>query len=247
MAAALTVMSAASVFSFADGGDFALKSSTPTDGYEKVQSANVMVKLFFTEEVSGETTADMFTFEDEEGNKVPFKLVPDPSDKTNLNLLCENDLTDDVSYKVTVSKDLESADGDTLGKDATVEFSTKSSNMGLGYMLLMVIMIAVMSFTTIRDKKKKEEAKEAFGSRGGMEGKVETNPYKLAKERNISVQEASRIIAEEKEKARKKQEKMESKYGKEVTASKNREQAPKKAAKPEKKIHKVKTRRIVKR
>ena len=249
----LTVfMAAGAVCSYGDSG-FALAGSTPEDGYAKVQSANVMVKLFFTEAVSGDADSSFFTFEDGEGNSVAFRLVANPNDQTNLNLLPEGDLTDDVTYTVTVSGDLESASGEVLGEDAAVSFSTKSSNMGVGYMVLMAIMVAVMVFTTVRENRKKEEAREAMAA--GMENKVETNPYKLARERNISVQEASKIIAEEREKAKKKQEKLASRYGADKAAqAKGRGQDSARAArksgrvtKDGRTVYRMKTKRIVRR
>ena len=52
---------------FAEGsGGFELASCNPEDGYDKVKSNNVMVKMFFTEDVSAEDTQkaneNMFEF-----------------------------------------------------------------------------------------------------------------------------------------------------------------------------------------
>ena len=68
---------------------------------------------------------------------------------------------------------------------------------------------------------------------------VNTNPYKLAKEKNISVEEAVKLINEEKEKARKKAEKLNKKAAK--------QEEPEEAEVVEDKVYKVKTKRVVKR
>ena len=102
-------------------------------------------------------------------------------------------------------------------------------------MVLMFLMIIVMMVMTFREQRK---AMEKNGT-DPMAG-VNTNPYKLAKEKNISVQEAVKLINDEKEKARKKAEKM----NKKSTA---REDEIEEAETVEPKVYKVKTKRAVKR
>ena len=108
------------------------------------------------------------------------------------------DLKVNSKYEMVISKDIASAKGEKLGKDTTIEFSTSGGGGGLTYVLLMVAMVAVMGFMTIKDQHKrlKEE------SEGNEALKIETNPYKLAKERNISVVEANSLINTEREKLR---------------------------------------------
>ncbi len=217
--------------------DFKLTDSTPSDGYEKVEAKNVMVKLFFNEDVSSEKTQKAnkgkIAIENGDGKKLDgVKVLYDSKDSKKISLLLTDDLKQKQNYKVIVDGSLVSDSGDKLGKEATVTFSTRKADTGLGYMVLMFLMIVVMMVMTFRDQKKAMEA----GSVDPL-ASINTNPYKLAKEKNISVQEAVKIIEAEKEKAMKKMEKM------------NR--AAKEKAKKEEdvddKVYRVKTKRIVKR
>ena len=91
-----------------------------------------------------------------------------------------------------------------------------------------------MMVVTFRDQRKKMME----GDTDPLAG-INTNPYKLAKEKNISVQEAVRLINEEKAKALKKAEKMNKKAG--------AEEEIEEAETVEEKVYRVKTKRAVKR
>lgn len=228
----LVILSVTSVFAAAD---FELVDSSPAAGYEKVQAQNVMVKLFFSEEVSAEATQaankTMFTVKDEKGKAVPFSIYYDEKNPNSVNLMLEETLAEETQYKVTVSGAMVSNDGDTLGKDTVVDFKTYAPN-NTGYVILMVAMIAVMMFMTMRDQKKAIDAENAV-KKDAAAG-IQTNPYKLAKEKKISVAEAQKIIDQEKAKAEKK-------------AAKNKKPVKEeKSAEPEKKVYKVKTKRVTK-
>lgn len=216
---------------------FELTDSSPENGYEKVEAKNVMVKLFFSEDVSGEDTRaaneNKITMKDGDGKTVEFEILYDSKDSKKICLLAEEDLVEEKEYTVTVDGSLISDGGNQLGTDKEITFATRKTDTGGGYMILMLCMIVVMVVMTFRDQKKAAEAGAATDPMAG----INTNPYKLAKEKNISVQEAVKLINAEKEKAQKKAEK-----------------AQKKAAEPEPeeeieepKVYKVKTKRIVKR
>lgn len=231
----LVILSVTSVFA---AGDFELVDSSPAAGYEKVQAQNVMVKLFFSEEVSAEATQEankaMFAVKDEKGKAIPFTVYYDEKNPNSVNLMLEENLTEDMKYKVTVSGEMVSNDGDTLGKETVVDFKTYAPN-NTGYVILMVAMVAVMMFMTMRDQKRAIDAENDV-KKDAMAG-VQTNPYKLAKEKKISVAEAQKIIDQEKAKAEKKAEKA-AKAAKKVEKEKS--------AVPEKKVYKVKTKRVTK-
>ena len=215
--------------------DFELTDSNPKNGYEKVEAKNVMVKLFFNEDVSGEDTQkankDRISLKDGDGDDVDFEILYDSKDSKKICILPEKDLNTEVEYTVAIDGALISDDGNTLGKDEEVVFSTKKPDSGMGYMGLMLLMILVMVVMTFRDQRKAQES----GDTDPLAG-INTNPYKLAKEKNISVEEAVKLINTEKEKALKKAEKQ----------HKTEKEEPEKAEADEPKVYKVKTKRAVK-
>lgn len=231
----LTAMFAAPV----SAAGFELTDSNPESGYEKVEVKNVMIKLFFNEDVSGENTQSAnegkITLKDSDGKDVDFQIIYDSKDSKKICLLAEKDLTQEEKYTVKIDGSLVSDEGNQLGEDAEVDFSTKKSDTGLGYMALMFLMIIVMMVMTFRDQRKASEE----GTAANPMAAVNTNPYKLAKEKNISVEEAVKLINEEKEKARKKAEKLNKKAAK--------QEEPEEAEVVEDKVYKVKTKRVVKR
>ena len=241
MAAMLTmILGASTVFAAASGG-FALEADkcNPKEGSKSVDVTNVMVKLYFNESIASEASqaanSSMFRFTDSEGNKVDYEIYYNSKDDKNVNLLAKKDLTAETDYTVTVSGAFTDDKGDSLGKDQTINFTTKKPASGGTYMLLMLAMIVVMIVMTVRDQRKSEGAEEVRSKAAAMQ----TNPYKLAKEKGISVEEATKLIAAEKAKMAKKVEKAEKNAPK-------HEPAEKKSKKPEKTVYKVKTKRIVK-
>lgn len=240
MAAMLTMILGASTAFAAASGGFALETEkcNPKEGSKSVDVTNVMVKLYFNEDISSEATqaanSNMFKFTDADGNKIDYEIYYNSKDSKNVNLLAKKDLTAETEYKVTVSGAFTDDAGDNLGKDQTISFSTKKPASGGTYMLLMLAMIAVMIGMTVRDQRKSADADEVKNKAAAMQ----TNPYKLAKEKGISVEEAKKLIDSEKAKMAKKVEKAEKNAPK-------HEPEQKKTRKPEKKVYKVKTKRIV--
>lgn len=218
--------------------DFALTDSNPENGYEKVEVKNVMVKLFFNEDVSDENTQkanqDKITVKDSDGKKADFEILYDSKDPKKISLLAHNDLDPEEEYVVSIDGDLISDSGNSLGSDQKVTFSTKKPDSGMGYMGLMFLMILVMVVMTLRDQRKTAQNEAESDPMAG----INTNPYKLAKEKKISVEEAVKLINAEKEKAKKKAEKQQKKAEKE-------EQEQQENTEP--KVYKVKTKRTVKR
>lgn len=210
--------------------NFKITETNPENGYDKVQATNVMIKIFFNEPVSKSVGSEHFVFKDSKGKKVDYQIIPDPKNASNINLLVKKDLKEKSEYEVTISGDLESASGEKLGKPETLKFETGGGSGGLAYALLMMAMIAVMIAMTIRDQRKQAKAE----TENNIAVKFETNPYKLAKEKNISVAEANALINAEREKLRKKIEKQNAKAA--VKVAEKRE--------PKKKVYKVKSKRV---
>lgn len=244
MAAALMIMSGASAVFAAASDGFALETEkcSPADGYNKVEASNVMVKLYFTEDISAKDTQkankNMFKFTDGDGKKVDFDIIYNSKDATNINLLASENLQTETDYTITISGDLASDEGKILGADQTLKFSTQKPASGATYMLLMLAMMVVMVVMTVRDQRKSNTSDDVMAKMAT----VQTNPYKVAKEKGISVEEAQKLINEEKAKIEKKAEKAAQKNG----ASAQEPAAKQKKQKPQKKVYKVNTKRIVK-
>lgn len=217
---------------------FELTDSNPEQGYDKVQVTNVMIKLFFSEDVSDEATQTAnegkISVRDSSGKDIGFSVIYDSKDASKISLLMDDDLQEEEEYTVQIDGSLISDMGNALGEDEELSFSTGKSGSGAGYLLLMFLMIIVMMVVTFRDQRKKMME----GDTDPLAG-INTNPYKLAKEKNISVQEAVRLINEEKAKALKKAEKMNKKAG--------AEEEIEEAETVEEKVYRVKTKRAVKR
>jgi len=111
-------------------------------------------------------------------------------------VLINKDLVSDSEYKLTISGDLKIPNGDTLGKEETIDFKTRNistdNTVNMVLMGLMMVGMVVISSITMKRNLKKEMEKK---------GEVEkVNPYKVSKETGKSVEE---IVAKaEKEKQR---------------------------------------------
>lgn len=206
----------AAASSSSTGNTFSLKSSTPADGYKRMQAQNVMIKLNFSSDIDSseakKINKDKFTFEDSNGKPVDYKIYYDKEDGKKISLLAEKKLKENKAYTVTIDGDLTDNSGATLGKDQTIKFETKKSGGGIVYFLLMAAMIVVMMFMTFREQRKQKE--EEIVESGKPDAKAPKNPYKLAKEKGISVQEAQKIIDKERAKEQKKIDKRQKKEAK---------------------------------
>ena len=105
----------------------------------------------------------------------------------------------DVKYTLTIGRNLQAADGTTLGDQQTITMKTLNQGRSTAiYMILMILMMAGMVFFTVRgtkkDEKKKKEEREA---------KEGVNPYKEAKKSGKSVEE---VVAKQSKKKQKRAE-----------------------------------------
>lgn len=228
---------------FAEDGALKLTDSNPEDGYEKVYSQNVLIKLNFNEAIAGDETreanAGVFAVETKKGKALDFDILYNSKDSNNVNLLIKDNLKDSTAYVVRIDGSMQSDSGDTLGTEQTIRFRTAKPASGAAYFLLMAAMIVVMVFMSVRDARKQaEEEKERSRDPG-----IERNPYKVAKEKGISVDEASRLIRKELEKAEKKAARHRDSESRALEESPKQKETQKK--KKEKKKYRVSTRRSV--
>jgi len=218
---------------FAAGGSLNLIKSTPESGSANVPIDNVGVKLFFDGNVTDQSVWDFnskcFTLSDSEGKKIDYLAYPGhkageegyilvvahpPSQKEGI----PGSLEQKSEYSLTISGDLMSADGAKLGDEIRISFTTMdlaaNSKLSMMIMVLMMVAVIVLMFVTNWRKMKAEAEAAAL---------AKANPYRIAKDKSITLDEAKALIEKAKEKNRKQLEK---------TGGKAPEPEPKKSSVP---------------
>ncbi len=199
---------------------FQVDKTSPEDGASGAAIDNLGVKVFFNEDVYSKdnlsknekavTLIEMDETETEdgdvklsEGNEIPIQVIFNPEAKSEMMALAvgekEKDLIkSDTAYKLVISEEFVSADGDALGEEVVVEFRTQNSNTTMiTSVVMMVVMVVCMVYFTSRSAKK--EAEKAKKDKDEA-----VNPYKEAKNTGKSVEE---IVARENKKKAKLEEK----------------------------------------
>lgn len=198
--ALILIMSSAT---FAFGAGLEMVSSFPEDGNNTLERMNLMVKLNFNQDMSSEKArainANKFTVQSEDGTENPeFEILYDPDDSNKISLMMTQDLSVHTNYVATISADLQSSNGEVLGKELKISFGTRDEKRdNTVYMGLMVVLVIGMVFFTQHEQKKKDE-KEAV-----VKGD-KVNPYKMAKEKGISVEKAVESTDKQRDKVAKK-------------------------------------------
>lgn len=201
---ALLLVMLSSVPAFAAG--LKLEDSYPKDGGRGVHPENVMVKLYFNEDVSGKavrkSNESCFVFKDEKGKVIPTRALYNDKNLNQIWVLVDQALESDSVYHLEVSGDLQMTNGDALGEDKVIEFRIRNTgmdtkvNMGLMF-AMMGGMVVFTSLSTRRTMKKEEATNEDH----------KVNPYKVAKETGKSVEDIVAKTEKVKQKARAKAEK----------------------------------------
>ena len=186
---------------------------SPKDGSKGYQPANMAVKIRFSEDMMDESAIaanqDKFLIEDPEGNAQGYDIVYN-ADKypDELWLVLDQDLTDNTEYTVTIKPGIVSASGSVLAEGMTTTFRTRNTRTdGLISMALMALLMVVMFSATARASKKEQEKEDPKAAAKALEDSL--NPYKLAKAKGISLEEAQAIVAKERDKLEKNQAKAE--------------------------------------
>ncbi len=193
-------------FSYASG--LALVNISPKEGQTGLQPMGVAIKMTFNENMTDKATQEAnkksFVVTDASGDKIELVQVYDEKKYPNdVWLILKEDLVSDNEYKVVISEDLVSSAGNSLGKDITSKFKIRNTKTDSTInMVMMVGMMGGMIFFSSMDAKRKmkKEAEENLEEEA-------LNPYKLAKEKGISVEEAVKQVEKEKAKAEKKRAK----------------------------------------
>jgi len=204
----MTLILASGSLAFASG--LTVEGITPADGSKGYQPQNMAIKVRFNETMTDSAAnASKFSVTDPEGKTIPFELVySEKKYPDELWLVLSEDLTSNTEYTVNIASGVVSASGATLDNGQTTTFRTRNTTIdnyiSMGFMV--VFMVFMFWSTSKAAKKAAEKADPIAAERAAI---AQMNPYKMAKERNISVEEAQAIINKEKEKFAKKQAKAE--------------------------------------
>jgi len=232
---------------FAAGGSLNFIKSTPESGSSNVPIENVGVKLFFDSNVTDESVwannAVCFKLLDSAGKEVDYNVYPgQKAGEEGYILVLANpepakegqpgQLMQDSDYKLIISGGLMSIDGAVLSDDIQINFKTMdvAANSKLSMIIMVVMMVAVMALMFITNWRKMKAEAEAAAL-------AKANPYRIAKDRKITVDEAKELIEKAKEKNKKQLEKV---GGKAPAPVEKKSAAPRLDAKKKKKdTHKV--------
>ncbi|MCF0150616.1 MAG: Ig-like domain-containing protein [Firmicutes bacterium] len=183
---------------------------TPADGTKGMQISNMAVKIRFSEPMISDASVtenpSKFKITDAEGTEIPFQVVYSEEKYPNeLWLIVEGELVSNTQYTVQIAPGVVSKSGNTLDAAVTSYFNTRNVKTdSLISTVMMVGMMGVMFYATSQATKKQQEAQGQ-----SADGPKQMNPYKLAKEKGISLEEANAIVEKEKEKEAKRSEKYE--------------------------------------
>ncbi len=173
---------------------------SPTDGKTGMQISNMAIKFTFSEDMVGNSVdqnSSRFKITDPEGNEIPFQMVySDEKYPDQLWLILEGELVANTEYTCTVSSGVVSKSGNVLENGFKTTFKTR--NTKIDNWVSMGLMFGMMGFMFLATSKAAKKAQEEQGA-AGAESAKQYNPYKMAKEKGISVDEARQIIAKEKE------------------------------------------------
>lgn len=206
---ALLIVMLACPFAYAANSGLELVTMSPKDGQTGLQPLNVAVKMTFNQNMTSKeaqkANEDCFQIVGKDGKKVPYMAVYDARKYPNdVWLILKKDLKPNTEYKFKVSKDLMASDGTTLGKgiNSTFKIRNTQTDATINMVMMVVMMGGMLFFTSVEQKRKlKKEHEEDLDD-------VNLNPYKIAKEKNISVEEANKFVAKEREKLEKKKAKL---------------------------------------
>ena len=208
--AVLLILASASAV-FAD--DLTIVDISPADGSKGYQPANMAVKIRFSEDMMDESAIaanqNKFSITDPDGTEQPYDIVYN-ADKypDELWLVLQGDLQADTEYTVTVQPGIVSSSGSRLAEGLTTNFFTRNTKTdGLISMGLMLVLMVAMFGMTARSAKKQQEKEDPKAAERALEDSL--NPYKLAKQKGISLAEAQAIVEKEKDKLDKKKAKAE--------------------------------------
>ena len=196
--------------SLAYAADLSIVGIIPNDGESGKQITNMAVKIQFSEKVTNTANdaanAKLIKIKDSEGNSIDFEIIHHSKYENELWLIIKSDLTSNTVYTVNVQPGIVADNGTKTTAAFESGFKTRNTKSdGTISIILTVGMMAIMILSTRKTMQSQQNAQNAEkGGKALNTGAIEANPYKLAKERGISVDEAKAIIDKEKAKNAKK-------------------------------------------
>ena len=198
----IIALSAAPVFA----AGLEITGVTPKDGTKGRQPANMAIKLKFSEDMTGSDITDAnnknkITITDAEGNTFDFTIAHNAKYPNELWLVINDTLQPDSEYTVKVSAGIASTQGNTTTQEFVTTFKTRNTKTDSTIStVLLFAMMGFMFFMTTRDAKKSMESNDANYA---LAQAKKLNPYKIAKQKGISVEEAQAYCDKERAKAQK--------------------------------------------
>ena len=185
-------------------------SVTPKDGTSNSQPANMAVKITFSDTMIGnpniDANAGKFKITDAEGNSAAFKMVYSEKYPNQLWLLLTDTLETNSEYTVSIGPGITSANGSETSGTVTTSFKTRNTSRdNMISTVLMIFMMGLMIFMSVVGSKKKEQEDRVLT----VAQAEKLNPYKIAKSKKWTIEQANAYVEKEKEKARKAEAKAE--------------------------------------
>ena len=202
--AALALILASAVFVSAD--TLSIEKITPKDGATGKQPSNMAIKIRFSEDMNGgedldAVNSDKITIMDSEGEPIDYVIAHHDRYPNELWCVITGELQQNSEYKVEIQPGIRSASGSATSEGKTVTFKTRNVKTdGIISTVLMFAMFGLMFFFSQRDNKKKMAETDVNMA---LEAAKKLNPYKIAKQKNISLEEATAYCEKEKAKAQK--------------------------------------------
>ena len=173
-------------------GGLTIEETYPRDGSTGASIENLGVKIYFsqdmTESIVGEANKDGFQLMGPDGNRIPTRVLYNEKEEGVVLVLLDNtsdsdvQITGNTEYTLHISGDVVDDQGNTLGEDQEITFTTlNTSTNTLISVLMMVVMFGGMM---VVGRKSAQKADEETKKR---DDKV--NPYKEAKRTGKSVEE----------------------------------------------------------
>jgi len=204
LAAAIMIIALCAAPAFAAGLE--ITGVTPKDGTTGRQPTNMAIKLKFSEDMTANEITDSnnknkITISDAEGNTFDFTIAHNAKYPNELWLVINDNLAADSEYTVKVSAGIASTSGSTTSQEFTTTFKTRNTKTDSTISTVMLFaMMGLMLFLTTRDAKKQMSNNDANIA---LAEAKKLNPYKIAKQKGISVEEAQAYCDKERAKAQK--------------------------------------------
>ena len=202
-------------FCFADSG-LTIENTYPEDGSTGASVENLGVKIHFsedmTEKVVGKSNNGCFQLYDDEGRKLPTRVLYNEKEEGEVLVLLENknnavQVKGNTEYTLKISKNTVGDKGNVLGEDKVIKFKTLNQSVNtMISMGMMVVMFGGIMVVSARAAKKEAETQKKEATK--------VNPYKESKRTGKSVEE---IVEKDQKKKAKEAQKAAKKAAKEAS------------------------------